>query len=359
MGDASNPLEKPQIIGHVEKSLTFTLYDTKWIPSSARFVALGSYPRNTGALQVYEIEKGDLKLVKETEKGAAFKCGTFGASSLADRHLATGDFSGNLHIWDLEKIHVPIFHAKAHGEIINSIDGVGGLGVGEGAPEIVTGSRDGVVKVWDPRQSTPVASVEPADGEEKRDCWAVAFGHAFNASDRIVGAGYDNGDVKLFDLRAMALRWETNLKNGVCSLQFDRKDIEMNKLVATTLESKFHLFDMRTQHPTDGFAGKTEKAHKSTVWLVKHLPQNRDVFMTTGGNGSLNLWNYEYPEKRTKKEGEHEKGVVGKIHLVNNVTLSTQPISSFDWHPDKLGLAVCSAFDQALRVVIVTKLNRL
>ena len=48
-----------------------------------------------------------------------------------------------------------------------------------------------------------------------------------------------------------------------------------------------------------------------------------------------------------------------QTRLVNNVTLSTQPISSFDWHPDKLGLAVCSAFDQAIRVVIVTKLNRL
>ena len=58
----------------------------------------------------------------------------------------------------------------------------------------------------------------------------MTFGHAFNAQDRVVGAGYDNGDVKLFDLRAMALRWETNLKNGVCSLQFDRKDIEMNKV---------------------------------------------------------------------------------------------------------------------------------
>ncbi|CAF4754510.1 unnamed protein product, partial [Rotaria magnacalcarata] len=34
----------------------------------------------------------------------------------------------------------------------------------------------------------------------------------------------------------MSLRWETNIKNGVCCLEFDRKDIEMNKLVATTLE---------------------------------------------------------------------------------------------------------------------------
>lgn len=30
-------------------------------------------------------------------------------------------------------------------------------------------------------------------------------------------AGYDNGDVKLFDLRNMSLRWETNIKNGVRS----------------------------------------------------------------------------------------------------------------------------------------------
>ena len=32
------------------------------------------------------------------------------------------------------------------------------------------------------------------------------------------------------------------------------------------------------------------QAHKSTIWIVKHLPQNRDVFMTLGGSGSLNLW---------------------------------------------------------------------
>lgn len=28
----------------------------------------------------------------------------------------------------------------------------------------------------------------------------------------------------------------------------------MNKLVATTLEGKFHVFDVRTQNPTKGFA---------------------------------------------------------------------------------------------------------
>lgn len=76
----------------------------------------------------------------------------------------------------------------------------------------------------------------------------------------------------------------------VVGVQFDRKDIPMNKLVATTLESKIYCFDTRTQHPKKGFAQVMEKGHDSTVWSVKHLPQNRELFMTTGGSGTLCLW---------------------------------------------------------------------
>ena len=36
-----------------------------------------------------------------------------------------------------------------------------------------------------------------------------------------MAAGYDNGDIKLFDLRKMALRWENNLNNGVSVLSTD------------------------------------------------------------------------------------------------------------------------------------------
>ena len=45
--------------------------------------------------------------------------------------------------------------------------------------------------------------------------------------------------------------------------------------------------------------------------------------------------------------------------ISQDITLSTQPIGGFDWHPDKAGLAVCSSYDQTLRVLIVTKLARL
>lgn len=32
------------------------------------------------------------------------------------------------------------------------------------------------------------------------------------------------------------------------------------------------------------------QAHKSTVWLCRHLPQNREIFVTGGGSGGLCLW---------------------------------------------------------------------
>jgi len=162
----------------------------------------------------------------------------------------------------------------------------------------------------------------------------------------------------MFDLKSMTVRWETHVKNGVCSVQFDRKDIVMNKLLVTTLDSKFHVYDLRTQHKTKGFASLTEKSHKSTVWQGKHVPQNRDLFVTTGGAGSMHLWKYEYPEKRETTDSNGDKvGVPGSLSLLQNCNVSTQPIGAFSWSPDKLGLAACTSFDQTLRVLIVTKLN--
>jgi hypothetical protein len=46
-----------------------------------------------------------------------------------------------------------------------------------------------------------VLALEPGEGQPVRDCWTVAFGNSFNDEERCIAAGYDNGDVKLFDLR--------------------------------------------------------------------------------------------------------------------------------------------------------------
>ena len=43
----------------------------------------------------------------------------------------------------------------------------------------------------------------------------MIVGDSHSAEDRTVAAGYDNGDLKLFDLKKMAVRWEKNVGNGV------------------------------------------------------------------------------------------------------------------------------------------------
>ena len=105
------------------------------------------------------------------------------------------------------------------------------------------------------------------------------------------------------------------------------------------------------QHKTDGFAFLSERSHRSTVWLAKHLPQNRDIFMTGGGNGGFNVYKYHYPRKRVDKHKEDQSpiGVVGSVELLNSRVVSTQPIVSFDWSPDREGLASMCCLDQTLR----------
>lgn len=48
---------------------------------------------------------------------------------------------------DLEDDLLPVYKSEKHTAIINAIDGVAGTGLGCGAPEIVTGSRDGNMPV--------------------------------------------------------------------------------------------------------------------------------------------------------------------------------------------------------------------
>ena len=196
----------------------------------------------------------------------------------------------------------------AHQGIINCIDGIGGAAINCGAPELVTGGRDGTIKVWDPRQPTAVAVITTAEAKGgelnvTRDCWSVAFGNSYNNEERMITGGFDNGDWKLFDLRTMKEVWSTNVKNGICGMEFDRRDIQMNKLAATTLEGGLYVYDMRTMHPKNGFASVAERdagrslgtngvisGAKATVWCVKHLPQNREIFVSCGGTGSIRLW---------------------------------------------------------------------
>ena len=68
---------------------------------------------------------------------------------------------------------------------------------------------------------------------------------------------------------------------------------------------------------------------------------------------------YSYPPERTVEDVETGtlRGVVGQHVLLNEAAISSQPVVSFDWCTQKIGLAVAAALDYQIRLTIVTKLN--
>lgn len=88
--------EKPQIIVHIQKGLNYTVFDCKWVPCSAKFVTMGNFARGTGVIQVYEIQRGDLKLLREV--GAGLDClglRVLGSAFLFDTALLRQKQKGN------------------------------------------------------------------------------------------------------------------------------------------------------------------------------------------------------------------------------------------------------------------------
>jgi WD repeat-containing protein 92 len=75
---------------------------------------------------------------------------------------------------------------------------------------------------------------------------------------------------------------------------------------------------------------------------------------------SLHRFKYKYPSARAKKdkEGKHDVGVTGSLERLQTATVAEQPVGAFDWSPDKLGLCAFAGFDQAIRVGLVTRLDR-
>ncbi|ORX51980.1 WD40 repeat-like protein [Hesseltinella vesiculosa] len=308
-----------QLYQLAKKDLSFTPYSVQWIPSSSRLCSVGGTERTTGKIAVYAFEEKQLVLAAETEISSPVRCATFGAADTHNRHAATGDFKGGLQLWDTQRLELSVDSVDAHDSIIHCIDGACGQGQSN---ELVTGSRDTTVKVWDTRQlHTSVFSVKRKDPNVKNEVWSVAF--APNMAHRAIAIGYDNGCIRLFDIDAGSYLWETQVGDGVCSLTFDQG----NTLIASTLTG-VHVIDLM-----DGKASKLSTPSDTTYWCVQAVPQYDQHVSVTAGDGSMSIWHQQQRDAPLAKS-----------------SLTTHPVISHHWHPNRKGLFASSAFDQTLRI---------
>lgn len=91
-------MNKTQIIEHVTEPVDYSVFDVKWVPSTAKFLAIGSNHNGTGVLQVFEMNENKAESVIKVDLPKALKCSSFGVSELARSKVAVGDFVGGLHV---------------------------------------------------------------------------------------------------------------------------------------------------------------------------------------------------------------------------------------------------------------------
>jgi len=60
-------LEKPQFTTHYAQSVAFTVFDVRWIPSSARFAVVGQNASGRGVLQVWALTADGIAPVKSVQ----------------------------------------------------------------------------------------------------------------------------------------------------------------------------------------------------------------------------------------------------------------------------------------------------
>ena len=355
MSDSGNSLV-PKIKTLITKYINFTPLDVHWLPYSTKLVTIGESFDSKGVLHVYNLIRGRLNLECEYIQDYPSKCCSFGISSFASRDLALGDFEGNLSVIDLERGVSNFKIQKAHKGRIQTIDGLG-IKNNMGPPEVATGGKDGIVKIWDLRTDKPSIILEPKDIQKNYpECWTVSYGDI--EMGKKIGIGYDNGDIKIFDLRMDKIFFGENLKNGICSIEFDKKNIPLNRMIVTTLGSKFYLYDLNnlnnlnyTNNNYNSIENKDAKnpvykklyvENKTQLWGAKFLPQEKNMFVSLGGNGSLNLYKFE---KSDFIDNNKEK-----LKIINSCRLSSLPIIGFDWHFIKTDLACLVSLDNSIRI---------
>jgi len=154
-----------------------------------------------------------------------------------------------------------------------------------------------------------------------------------------VAAGYDSGEVKLFDLRAMSTLSELTISSGVVSLEFDRKYTKLNRLIVGSLKT-LEVFEIGDKDKPKSLATGKQDDDDATIWCVRHVPQAPDLFMVSTSSGAVNL--YKIKNKSLK--------------LIASATVTEQPVASVDWHINKSGLSVFASFDGTIGVNIVTNI---
>ena len=147
-----------------------------WVPHSDRLVVVGAYPDGKGAFSVRKVDQ-DLRIqpLRDVEKASGFRCAAMGVQPSVLRQVVTGQYNGQVSLWDLDHLQSPVWSGK-HSQLVNSVHC--GDSKSSTRPEILSSCRDGTVNLWDTRVADrPVMLLRSSS--RSSDCWVAKFGTFF------------------------------------------------------------------------------------------------------------------------------------------------------------------------------------
>ena len=308
----------PELVEVSCTSVDFTVFQASWLPSSPRLAACGCTLAGRGVIKLYSLAGRGLAEVGSVSRGKAVRCATFNSSTVEERELVTGDFTGGLAVWDVDDLDRPVEEIMgAHSDLVHCLAGVPG--------RLVSGGREGVVKVWDRRDMRrSVLSLE-GESSSRPEVWTVEVG------EDSLCAGYSNGDIRIFDCRSGKVKWESHLARGVTSLEL----LSGGRLLGGNVGGSLVVWDLSSE------SRKEMKLEKSTVWSAVTCPHDERVLVSSLGSGALRLLSLTECD----------------LSSVTSLQASDRPLTTFSWSRDKPGLAVSTSFDQKIRVVLVTNIQ--
>ena len=264
-------------------------------------------------------------LVEETENPIGLKC-CLPVKSIRNQ-VISGDFQGTLDLWDLGRLQEgPLYSWKAHERLIHSIDFIDEM-------LMVSGSRDGTVKIWDLRTKStfPVVRIDPENEIDRSDCWAVC------GRQQRLAIGFANGDARLFDMRNRHELWRDNMGSGVSAIRLAQN--QQDGWTVGTVDGQIHFFHEACDHHHHP-CRLSWNAHDSTVWSIHQLTNSR-IWVTGGSDGLLKFHTCEH---------ENEGNLISTLF---QQSLASSPLASLDTIPinDEFLITTVS-FDRKLFALI-------
>eukprot|EP01133_Synstelium_polycarpum_P012137 gene12137-14200_t len=238
----------------------------------------------------------------------------------SQRHVAMGDFAGQLQVWDVDRLDVPLIKvANAHQGTINAID----CSVDDqGDVRVASGGRDGKVSVWDSRVMAMAVCSFDHQVAEKKDCWSLCI------RGTTLLSGYENGDLIAHDLRTNKIMATINLSASVSSVTCTDKG-DLSSILIGTGDSSAHTLSL-----VDNQFKVTNqiKDQSKLIWSAKYSPFNSNTYAFAGGDGTVALYN--------------------SGRQIDRVKLCEYPVLSLDFNKDKEGLLAAVSLNRQLTVLV-------